>query len=189
MLEIRSLPALTMAEITRIATPYTVYQRYAVTHSDTPGRVSFDLVLESLPAPVERVYDHFDAALVTEFNAALPNDFSFGAYQDGALVGFLLARAERWNNSLWVMEFHVAAGQRRQGIGRSLMARAAEAAVQADLRVITCETQTANTPAIAAYRALGFHLEGIDISYYTNTDYPNRDVAVFMKLRLAEKPR
>ncbi len=38
-------------------------------------------------------------------------------------------------------------------------------------------------PAIDFYRAVGFAVEGIDLSYYTNDDL-NNEVAVFMKRRL-----
>jgi ribosomal protein S18 acetylase RimI-like enzyme len=181
------LAPLTLADTARIATPFTADAKYAITYTDTLEHVSFDIVRVPLPAPVEHRYDHFDDALVLWLNSYLPNNYSFGAYLDGVLVGFLLAREERWNNSLWVMEFHVAGAYRGQGIGRQLMQHAAEAAVQADLRVITCETQNTNINAIQVYRALGFRLEGVDVSYYTNTDYPDRGIAVFMKRRLPEK--
>jgi ribosomal protein S18 acetylase RimI-like enzyme len=65
-----------------------------------------------------------------------------------------------------------------------LMEHAAVEARNAGLRVIVCETQNRNANAIQAYRALGFRLEGIDISYYSNEDYPDRGIAVFMKRRV-----
>ena len=37
---------------------------------------------------------------------------------------------------------------------------------------------------IDTYRRLGFRLEGIDLSHYTNADYPDGEVAVFMKRRV-----
>ena len=51
-------------------------------------------------------------------------------------------------------------------------------------RILVCETQTTNAPAIVFYRQLGFVMEGIDVSYYSNQDYPNGEIAVFMKKRL-----
>ena len=100
------------------------------------------------------------------------------------LVGALIAETRAWNKTLWVHEFHVAAERRGQGIGRMLMEHAAAQAKAAGLRAIVCETQNQNANAIQAYRALGFRPEGIDISYYTNADYPDRGIAVFMKRRL-----
>jgi ribosomal protein S18 acetylase RimI-like enzyme len=44
--------------------------------------------------------------------------------------------------------------------------------------MILCETQTTNVPAIDFYRRVGFKLEGIDLSYYSNEDWPDGEVAV-----------
>ena len=38
--------------------------------------------------------------------------------------------------------------------------------------------------AIQIYRQLGFRVEGVDLSYYTNEDYPDGEIAIFMKRRL-----
>ncbi len=78
----------------------------------------------------------------------------------------------------------MAEGFRGQGIGKNLMEQAVSLARSAGLRIVVCETQNTNVPAILAYRALGFRVEGVDISYYTNQDYPDGEVALFMKRRL-----
>jgi ribosomal protein S18 acetylase RimI-like enzyme len=49
------------------------------------------------------------------------------------------------------------------------------------MRVLVCETQSTNVPAIRFYRALGFVLEGLDLSLYSNHDYPDGEIAIFMK--------
>lgn len=90
-----------------------------------------------------------------------------------------------WNKSLWVWEFHVAEMYRRRGLGRRLMDALAGRAKAAGLRTIVCETQNTDVPAIDFYRAVGFSIEGIDVSYYTNDDLlPGGEVAIFMKRRL-----
>jgi streptothricin acetyltransferase len=38
--------------------------------------------------------------------------------------------------------------------------------------------------AMRFYRAVGFAVEGVDVSYYSNEDYPDGEIAVFMKLRV-----
>jgi ribosomal protein S18 acetylase RimI-like enzyme len=58
------------------------------------------------------------------------------------------------------------------------------AARTADVRIIVCETQSANVPAIRFYRRMGFELDGVDMSYYSNTDVERGEVAVFMKRKL-----
>jgi ribosomal protein S18 acetylase RimI-like enzyme len=82
------------------------------------------------------------------------------------------------------LEFHVAESYRRMGIGQQLMDRLAERAAPAGLSAMVVETQSTNVPAIRFYRKAGFVLEGIDISYYTNHDYPDGEMAVFLKRRL-----
>jgi ribosomal protein S18 acetylase RimI-like enzyme len=49
------------------------------------------------------------------------------------------------------------------------------------LRLLACETQSTIVPAIRFYRALGFVLDGLDLSLYTNQDYPDGEIAIFMK--------
>jgi ribosomal protein S18 acetylase RimI-like enzyme len=182
MIEICPLKQLDAAELNRVTGPFTCREMYRVRYEDSAERTSFSLERVSLPEPHVHNYSHIDEAWVRDTLANA--DFSFGAYEDGLLVGALIAEKRAWNDSLWVWEFHVEAPRRGQGIGRQLMQHAADKARQAGLRTIICETQNRNACAISAYRKLGFRVEGVDISYYTNEDYPDKDVAVFMKLRL-----
>jgi ribosomal protein S18 acetylase RimI-like enzyme len=70
------------------------------------------------------------------------------------------------------------------GVGSQLMEQLAEKGKAAGLRIIVCETQTTNVPAIQFYHRVGFVMEGIDLSYYSNEDYSDGEIAVFMKRRL-----
>ena len=184
MIEIRPLTQLTATDVKRIATGYLADGKYLIEYSDTEQETTFRLRFVALAQPYHKIYDHFDEEALSHYDQVLKEGCSLGAFADDQLVGFLLSEAQQWNHSLWVVEFHVAATHRRLGIGRQLMETAAAQAKQAGLRVIVCETQTTNVPAIRAYRKLGFRLEGVDLSYYTNQDYPDGEVAVFMKRRL-----
>jgi ribosomal protein S18 acetylase RimI-like enzyme len=184
MIQIRPIQQIADEEARTVTGSYTCTSIYRVQYSDDDGHTRLELTLEALPQPVTRVYEHFDAETIAHYNSVVQEGFSWGAYAAQELVGFLIAEQRAWNASLWVWEFHVAAAYRRQGIGRGLMDQAVQAARAASLRTIICETQNRNAPAIQVYRRLGFGVEGIDISYYTNNDYPDRDVAVFMKRRL-----
>ena len=184
MITISPLEQLLPADVEAVVSPHTSNGVYRVDYRDTLDRTTIELILVPLATPHIGLYAHFDDETLLRYNGLLKDGFSFGAYEDGALVGFIVAEPYHWNNSLAVWEFHVAGGRRRQGIGRRLMEAAVEKARVAGLRVIVCETQNTNATAIKAYRALGFRVEGIDISLYTNEDYPDRDVAVFMKRRL-----
>ena len=99
--------------------------------------------------------------------------------------GMALAEPHVWNKSLWVHEFHVAASQRGRGVGRRLMDALVQEASCAGLRTIVCETQNTNAPAIHFYQRLGFRIEGVDLSYYSNDDHPDGEIALFMKRPIA----
>jgi ribosomal protein S18 acetylase RimI-like enzyme len=99
-------------------------------------------------------------------------------------VGIALAEPRHWNKSLWVWELHVVESHRRRGVGRQLVDALANKAREAGLRTLVCETQNTNVPAMRFYHSVGFRIEGIDISYYTNEDFPDGEIAVFMKKRL-----
>ena len=182
MIEIRALDAFTAAGLNQLAEPYTCHDTYRVVWQEGESGVRFELQRVPLETPQVRRHDHIDEDWVRQY--LLPAGFSYGAYDGKRWVGALIAERRAWNDTLWVWEFMVAAAYRGQGIGRRLMEQAAAAARAAGLRAIECETQNRNGNAIAVYRRLGFHLEGINLFHYTETDYPDKDVAVFFKLHL-----
>jgi ribosomal protein S18 acetylase RimI-like enzyme len=184
MILIQPLIRLDEKDLTPSMTTYVSEGIYAVSYRDSPTDTSIDLHYVTLPEPAVRNYDHFDAATLQRYSQVLNAGFSFGAYDGELLVGLIIAEPQDWNRSLSVWEFHVAPNHRRAGIGRQLMARAEEQARRSGLRTIVCETQNTNAAAIMVYRKLGFAIEGVDISYYSNADYPDGDIAVFMKRRL-----
>lgn len=183
MIEISPLTKLERTDLERVASGYTSNGKYQVTYSDSEDQSSIRLQFVENQKPYVKKFDN-DAETLQLYTALLPNGFSFGAYDNDLLVGILLAEPREWNRSLWVWEFHVAETHRNQGIGKRLMERAVESAKGNHLRTIICETQNTNANAIHVYRKLGFRVEGIDISYYTNDDHPDGEVAVFMKRRL-----
>lgn len=184
MISITPLIEFTDEDWRRIVTGYTSAGRYRVLWRDDTEKTSFSLEYVPLSPPYVKRYDFPDEDTLGHYRQALKDGFSFGAYEDSSLIGLLIAEPQRWNHSLWVWEFHVAEGFRGQGIGKNLMEQAVSLARSAGLRIVVCETQNTNVPAIRVYRALGFKVEGVDISYYTNQDYPDGEVALFMKRRL-----
>lgn len=182
-MEIRVLLNLELTDIVRIARGYISNSRYAVVHTDTETHASIGLRLTALSLPYIKKYV-VDGETVTRYNAVLDDGFSLGAYDGDVLVGILISEVHRWNQSLWVHEFHVAETHRNLSIGRELMACVSKKAVDAGLRIVVCETQNTNVPAIDVYRRLGFGIDGIDISYYSNDDSPDAEIAIFMKRRL-----
>ena len=167
-----------------VASGYTTTEIFRVTHADSASQTTFSLDLETLPQPGEFRFP-YSLEDLERYGQVVHGPFCLGAYDEDLLVGIALAETQEWNQTLWVWEFHVAEAYRGQGIGRNLMDQLARLATEAGLRAIICETQNTNVPAIRFYRAVGFGVEGVDVSYYTNEDMlPGHTVAVFMKRRL-----
>ena len=184
MLEIQPLTVLTAVDLGRVARGYTTSEKYVVRYTHSDSHINFELQRVTLDQPKVRQYNHYDEATLQHYNDILVEGYSFGAYSGDLLIGLILASAHHWNHSIWVWEFHVAETHRRLGAGKALMATLVEKARREGFRTIVCETQNTNATAIQVYLKLGFNLEGVDISYYTNEDYPEGDIAVFMKKRL-----
>jgi ribosomal protein S18 acetylase RimI-like enzyme len=184
MAEIRLLAHIDEADLHRVATGYIADSKYVVSYADVEATVSFNLVLTQLATPYMGAPSTFDQETLDYYARTVQTGWSFGAYDDGTCIGVIIAELQTWNKIVMVREFHVAEAYRRQGIGRQLMDRVLARARQAGMRSVVCETQNTNTGAISAYRRLGFRMEAIDISLYSNEDYPDKEVAVFLKHRL-----
>ncbi|MCY9545163.1 GNAT family N-acetyltransferase, partial [Paenibacillus alvei] len=83
-----------------------------------------------------------------------------------------------------IWELRVSSEYRRRNIGTALMNQVVEMARENGLRAIRLETQNYNVPAIKFYNQCGFMIEGIDLSFYTNTDVENGEVALFLTKKL-----
>ncbi|MMZ60870.1 Mycothiol acetyltransferase [compost metagenome] len=68
-------------------------------------------------------------------------------------------------------------------IGKALMACTIDLARSEGFRAVDLETQNTNAPAVDFYKQCGFELDGIDVSFYTNNDLNDGEVAFFMKKR------
>jgi ribosomal protein S18 acetylase RimI-like enzyme len=183
MIAIGPLNALTLEDLRRTASGYISAERYRVEHTESDQLITFDLKLEALAAPYVKKYA-FDEDTMAAYKPLLGNGFTFGVFAEKLLIGLAISEVYRWNNSLWIHDFHIAEEYRGRGLGRQLMHAVENAARQAGIRIIACETQNKNVPAINFYRRIGFSLEGIDLSHYRNSDHPDGEIAVFMKMRL-----
>lgn len=184
MIEIGPLAELNSADLKRLITGYTSNSKYLVSKNESDNQFAITLELVELLQPYVKRYDHLNTGTIEHYLHISQNDFSLGAYNDGQCIGIALAEPHRWNQSLWVSEFHIAEAHQRQGIGRRLLEKLSQKAHDAHLRTIVCETQNTNPLAIGFYRKMGFHVEGIDLSYYSNEDFPHGEIAIFMKKRI-----
>lgn len=186
MLEIRPLRALDDDILSNLIVGYTSGARYEVEKIETPEHTRIELRLVQLPQPFVKRYPDLDAQTTEHYKSIVEQGNSFGAFAGERCVGIALAEPHTWNLSFLLHELHVAEDFQRQGIGRRVIESLAAHGRSLGLRCIVCETQTTNVPAIQFYRAMGFTLEGIDLSLYTNHDRENGEVALFMKKPLSE---
>jgi ribosomal protein S18 acetylase RimI-like enzyme len=182
--EIRLLEHLTAALVNDLIVGYTTSALYAASKEETPEYTRFELRLVPLAQPISKGYPALTTETLDQYQTMARQGHSFGAFVEDRCIGLALNEAHRWNASLWVQEFHIAAAYQGQGIGRRLMERVIQHAQEQGLRCVVCETQTTNVPAIGFYRALGFALDGIDISYYSNQDLEHQEIAIFLKKKL-----
>ena len=94
----------------------------------------------------------------------------------GELLACIEVCPEEWRNRLIVTELWVSDAMQHQGIGKRLMDKAKEIAMQQNRRALILETQTCNTNAIGFYIHQGFELIGLDTCCYTNNDIGRREV-------------
>lgn len=177
-MNVEPLRELTPEDVRRLIVGYESMQRYDVRWDESPQRTSFELVLTDLAEPFVRRWKH--EHMTDWYRSLLVEELSFGAHDDGRLIGLAITES-RWNDEAMIWELHVDQTHRGRGIGRALLAAVEDAARAKDMRATVLETQTTNVAAIGFYRACGYSLQAIDLSFYENDDLARGEVAVFMK--------
>jgi len=179
-LTIQPLTQLNVTRLWTLARGYTSTEKYIVTRHESEQLVAFSLELQTLKQPYERNWPP-EREMEEHYRSILDQGLSLGLYHMDEWVGMAIAEKREWNRTLWIWEFHIHPDFQGQGWGRKLMEALALLAKQADCRVMVCETQNTNVPAIRFYRKLGFEVGAVDLSYYTNQDITEFEVAIFMK--------
>jgi ribosomal protein S18 acetylase RimI-like enzyme len=183
MADIVQMDSLDIDLLRRLSPGYVSNARYVVEKHESPTRTSIDLNLVQLATPYVKQWEWSDD-YAERYRSVVAKGTSFLASEHSTPIGIAIAEPQQWNQILNVCEIHVTEHARRRGIGRLLMDKLSAVARERELRAIVCETQNTNVPAINFYRAVGFEMDCIDLSYYTNTDAEDFEVAVFMKLKL-----
>ena len=155
--------------------------RYTVQKIESEAKTIFTLELEPRETPYVKRDDPMDQETIQHYTGILAQDWSLGAYEGEQLVGIALAEKQTWSNRLWVWEIPHCRVASWKGYRSQLMEAVAQKGRAAGLRAIFLETQTTNVPAIRFYRKVGFTLDGIELSLYSNDDWPNGKMALFMK--------
>lgn len=97
---------------------------------------------------------------------------------DGKMLACIEVCPESWSNRLMVTELWVDESIRKMGVGKRLMDKAKEIAVEQKRRAIILETQSCNTNAIGFYLHQGFELIGFDKCCYQNNDIQRHEVRI-----------
>lgn len=184
---IRSLPALDDTLFELLDSGYTSNEVYAISKVETPDLTRFELRLTMLDQPFVKRYPPPDSTTRERYAALARDAHVYGAFVGDECAGLAITEPYAWNRSLWVHDLHIAHAHQRRSVGRRLMERVITAARAQGLRCAVCETQNTNVPAIRFYRALGFTLDGLDLSLYSNQDRERGEIAVYMKLALTDR--
>jgi streptothricin acetyltransferase len=166
-----------------LQTGYSSDERYRVSRSETEARTEIVLELVHLDTPYNKTWKCTEED-IEKYHQVISLGNSYAVYHETNLIAVALAESRYWNRTLWIWEFHVSRAYQRQGIGKKLMNIMADEARNLHLRTMLVETQNTNLPAIRFYRAVGFTIEAIDLSYYTNNDIEDFEVAIFMKRKI-----
>ena len=180
MIEIRPLHQLDVARFRELSAGYTSPAVYRVSKIESDSETTISLKLHNLETPYRKVWAP-NSGDEERYDQIIGQGLSAGIYDNERLVGIAVAERQVWNRTLWIWEFHIDQDYRGRGLGRQLMNHMAVTGKEVGCRVMVCETQNTNVPAIRFYRKVGFEVGAVDLSYYTNTDITDFEVAEFMK--------
>lgn len=180
MIQIRPLSELDRERFHELSTGYSSSEKYEITKNESDEESHISLHLTNLEEPYEKRWES-ESEDDVRYEQIISQGYSAGVYYEDKLVGIAIAEKRVWNRTLWIWEFHIDSDYRGMGIGRELMEHMSSTGREAGCRVMVCETQSTNVPAIRFYRKVGFEIGGVDLSYYTNKDVTDFEVAIFMK--------
>ena len=180
MIEIRPLTAFDSVCFGAIVTGYTSSATYQVSKIENDAHTTISLSLVELEIPYVKKWESTREQEIS-YSRVVEQGLSLGVYDEDRLVGIAIAEKQEWNRTLWIWEFHIDIEYRKRGLGRQLMDQLENIGKEVGCRVMVCETQNTNVPAIRFYRSVGFEVGAVDLSYYTNSDVSDFEVAVFMK--------
>jgi ribosomal protein S18 acetylase RimI-like enzyme len=108
-----------------------------------------------------------------------PYDRSWVALDGKRIVGFAATSFEPWNRRLVLWHLYVNPSHRGRGIARQLLEMIDDHGRERGARHLWLETSSLNVPGVAAYRALGFSLTGVDMTLYDGTPAEG-ETAIFL---------
>lgn len=186
-MKIIPLKKMTASVLKLLKSGYSTQEIYTVVREGDRERITFTLEMTPLPQPYVKDWGE---AYTTEglkyYQRILDGGWSWAVQVGEELAAVAICEPRRWNKSLFIYEFHVTEAFRRQGIGQQLMEHLAQEATVQGLRIMVCEVQNTNVPALDFYRSAGFELDALDLTLYANNPGPRGEMAFFMKRKLKE---
>lgn len=140
---------------------------------------SFEFGLREKKQPYLKVWET-GADDIARLNTVIEQGHSFGAFDQGKLIGWVICDFRTWNNSLFIEQILVSEPYRGQNVGRLLIKAVNRKARELNCRIVELETQNTNYPAIQFYRKCGFIFTGINTKRYSDS----AETAVFMSFDL-----
>ncbi len=153
---------------------YTSDEYYKTQANESEDGFSFSFIREKLPEAL--YHDSYD----TLYQPYWQNCSAYAAVENGEILGYIELEREEWNARLRITNLLIKEGHRRKGIGKFLIKRAEEIALNEDFRLIVLETQTCNVIAIDFYLACSFRFAGTNIFFYSNDDIGEKEVMIEM---------
>lgn len=123
---------------------------------------------------------------VAFFQEIINKGHSFGAYEEGVLIGLILLDYYKWNNSMWIENIRISEKHQGIGLGRSFIRKSIEEAKTVKSRILGLETQSTNYPAVQFYLKCGFQISGVDFSRYPQRSGDLEQVAIIMNYKISE---
>ncbi len=156
---------------------YFTENHYAVTILRKKDKWEINLILETLPKPIEK---RFESGLFQDF---VDEPRVFAAEFEGKQVGWIELGFHKWNNRMRIWELLVKEELRRKGIGTLLVNHAVKLSEKRSGRMLVVETQSCNVPAINFYLKYGFELIGLDTAAYSNEDIKRKEIRLEFGLK------
>ncbi|MCS3531875.1 GNAT family N-acetyltransferase [Chryseobacterium sp. JUb7] len=106
---------------------------------------------------------------VDDLNEIIEQGNSFGAFENGELMGWAICDFRKWNNSLFIENILVSEKYRGQNIGKLFIKNINRKARELQCRMVELETQNTNYPAIQFYQKTGFSITGMNTKLYNDS--------------------